>query len=127
MLWDSDYEEVMGNAFDTPMLDIWNGEKYKLFRRLHATKQWNDIPICARCDTWMCKTKKTVGDGDRMIMQYPFYRQYISPANRLADYSVGGTLEEIWGSLKSATKKVTGSLLNLNPLWRKGVMSAVAC
>jgi hypothetical protein len=28
---DSDYEEVMGNAYETPILDIWNGEKYKLF------------------------------------------------------------------------------------------------
>lgn len=112
---DSDYEEVMGNAYETPMLDIWNGEKYRRFRHLHATKQWNEIPICSRCDTWMCKTKKTIGDGDRMILQYPFYRQYLAPTGTAEN----NTLESVWGALKSTTKKVTGTLISLNPLRAK--------
>lgn len=116
---DSDYEEVMGNAFDTPMMDIWNGSKYKLFRRLHATKQWDAIPICARCDTWMCKTKKTVGEGNRMVLQYPFYRQYVVPSGQMVDHSVAAALNEIWATVSDSTKKAAGMLLSLTPLWRK--------
>ena len=116
---DSDYEEVMGNSYDTPILDIWNGEKYRKFRMLHATKRWNEIPICARCDTWMCKTRKTVSEGERMVFQYPFYRQYVAPSNeRTKDWSTS-SLEEIWSTLKNTTKKMTSTLINLSPLRSK--------
>ena len=115
---DSDYEEVMGNAYSTPMLDVWNGEKYRRFRMLHATKQWNDIPICARCDTWMCKTKKTIKENERIVFQYPFYRQ-IMPLNNQQAFGSSTTLEEVWGAVKNTTKKVATTLISLNPLWKK--------
>ncbi len=116
---DSDYEEVMGNAYETPMLEIWNAPKYRSFRMLHATKRWNEIPICARCDTWMCKTKKTVNEGDRMVLQYPFYRQYVAQSNELNAHWSNKSLDEIWSALKTTTKKMTGTLINLNPLRSK--------
>jgi radical SAM protein with 4Fe4S-binding SPASM domain len=115
---DSDYEEVMGNSFVTPILEIWNGSKYRHFRTLHATKRWNEIPICARCDTWMCKTKKTFGDGDRMVFQYPFYRQYQSLGNATGSDAPRNALDEVWGALKGTTKKITNTLISLNPLRR---------
>ena len=116
---DSDYEEVMGNAYATPMLEIWNGEKYRHFRMLHATKRWTEIPICARCDTWMCKTKKTVAEGDRMVLQYPFYRQYLAGAADRDQHWTNNSLNEIWGALKSTTRKAVGTLISLNPLRSK--------
>lgn len=116
---DSDYEEVMGNAYATPMQDIWNGEKYRRFRMLHALKRWNEIPICARCDTWMCKTKKTVGDGNRMVLQYPFYRQISHLANPHGGLLSGKMLEDVWAALKTTTKNAANALISLNPLRSK--------
>ena len=113
---DSDYEEVMGNAFETPILEIWNGEKYRHFRHLHAMKRWNEIPICSRCDTWMCKTKKTVGEGDRMVFQYPFYRQYVALVKESNSHWTRSAFEDIWGAVKNTTNKVANTLVNLNPL-----------
>ncbi len=115
---DSDYEEVMGNSYETPILDIWNGEKYRRFRKLHALKQWDQIPICARCDTWACKTKKTVGEGDRMMLQYPFYRQYISLRTEYSP-NTAQILDEIWGAVKSGTKTAATKLISLTPLRSK--------
>src|SRR5207244_7297316 len=111
---DSDYEEVMGNSYETPILDIWNSEKYRRFRRLHVLKKWDEIPICARCDTWMCKTKKTVAEGERMVFQYPFYRQHFSMAAGPSD-SLRGMLDEPWGAVKSSTTKIPTCLIRLTP------------
>jgi radical SAM protein with 4Fe4S-binding SPASM domain len=49
----SDYEGViLGNLFDRPMGEIWNGSEYAAFRRAHAS---DDPPECCRgCGTrWM--------------------------------------------------------------------------
>jgi radical SAM protein with 4Fe4S-binding SPASM domain len=75
---DSSYEEVMGNVYTTPILDVWNNEKYRLFRKKHMLREWMDIPICGRCDSWTCKTRRVVRQGDLLIHQYPFY-QHIHP------------------------------------------------
>ena len=116
---DSDYEEVMGNAYDTPILEIWNGAKYRHFRMLHATGRWNEVPMCARCDTWMCKTKKTIGDGDRMILQYPFYRQIHAMHNEPLGLLAGTPFEDLWAAVKTTTKQATNALIQLTPLRNK--------
>lgn len=73
---DSDYEEVMGNSYTTPLLEIWHNEKYQRFRKLHRDGEWNKIPMCSRCDTWMCKTSYPVIIEKWMVYQYPFHRVY---------------------------------------------------
>lgn len=42
----SDY--VMGNVFETPLGDIWRGEKFMEFRR-RVEEERETIPICAEC------------------------------------------------------------------------------
>ena len=40
----------MGNAFQQPVLDILNGEKYNLLRFAHSEKQFQLFPYCDQCD-----------------------------------------------------------------------------
>lgn len=70
------YEEVVGNAYTTSILEIWNGERYRRMRRLHLEGRWNEIPICSKCDTWMSKTGYPILEGDRIVNQYPFHRVF---------------------------------------------------
>ncbi|MBM3741096.1 MAG: hypothetical protein FJW39_35625, partial [Acidobacteria bacterium] len=41
---------VLGNAFEQPVLDILNGEKYRLLRWAHRNKQFGLFPYCNQCD-----------------------------------------------------------------------------
>jgi len=44
-----DYPDfVTGNILDTPLQDIWNGERYAMFRKA-LTGNGGTFPICARC------------------------------------------------------------------------------
>jgi MoaA/NifB/PqqE/SkfB family radical SAM enzyme len=40
-------EWVVGNVNQTPAMEVWNGEKFRSFRRLLAER--GTLPICARC------------------------------------------------------------------------------
>jgi hypothetical protein len=37
----------MGNVFETPFLQVWNGSRFRSFRRL--IRQEKRLPICHRC------------------------------------------------------------------------------
>lgn len=76
---DHKYEEVFGNAYETSILDIWNGDKYRNFRRLHLEKRWNDIGICSRCDSWLAKSTRVIRDGDLLVAQTPVSQQFSRP------------------------------------------------
>ena len=41
---------VLGNAFEQPVLDILNGDKYNLLRMSHKEKQFGIFPYCDQCD-----------------------------------------------------------------------------
>ena len=45
---DAQGEHVMGNILNQPFADIWNGEKYRDFRRQIATKQ-SEVDLCRLC------------------------------------------------------------------------------
>jgi radical SAM protein with 4Fe4S-binding SPASM domain len=40
----------LGNAFETPVLDILNSEKYRLLRWSHKMKEFGLFPYCDQCD-----------------------------------------------------------------------------
>jgi MoaA/NifB/PqqE/SkfB family radical SAM enzyme len=48
--YDYNNQIILGNAFETPALDILNGEKYRLLRWAHRTKQFSLFPYCDQCD-----------------------------------------------------------------------------
>ena len=54
-----------------------------------------------------------------MVLQYPFYRQYLAAESDKDPHWTNRSLDEIWGALKSTTKKAVGTLINLNPLRRQ--------
>ena len=41
---------VLGNAFEQPVLEILNGEKYRLLRLAHREKKFKLFPYCDQCD-----------------------------------------------------------------------------
>ena len=51
---------VLGNAFDQPVLDILNGEKYQLLRLAHREKKFELFPYCNQCDQLLPHTDALV-------------------------------------------------------------------
>jgi wyosine [tRNA(Phe)-imidazoG37] synthetase (radical SAM superfamily) len=48
--YDYNNKIVLGNAFQDPVLEILNGDKYKLLRFAHNSKKFNLFPYCDQCD-----------------------------------------------------------------------------
>ena len=42
-------EHVMGNVNDNTLDEIWNGKKFKRFRKLHIDRKWDKIKMCKNC------------------------------------------------------------------------------
>ncbi len=47
--FDNDDETVVGDWRREGLYDIWNGEKYKNTRRIHAEGRYREMDICRRC------------------------------------------------------------------------------
>ena len=50
--YDSNGINVMGNFEETPLLNIWHGEKRQKFLRMHIEAKRNDLPLCGKCEYW---------------------------------------------------------------------------
>ena len=48
--YDYNNQIILGNAFETPVLEILNGEKYRLLRYAHRMKKFGMFPYCDQCD-----------------------------------------------------------------------------
>jgi hypothetical protein len=48
--YDYNNKVILGNAFEQPVLDILNGEKYRLLRISHDEKKFGLFPFCNQCD-----------------------------------------------------------------------------
>jgi MoaA/NifB/PqqE/SkfB family radical SAM enzyme len=48
--YDYNNKIVLGNAFESSVLDILNSPKYKLLRYAHSMKKFNMFPYCGQCD-----------------------------------------------------------------------------
>jgi len=48
--YDYNNQIILGNAFEAPVLDILNGEKYRLLRWAHRNKEFKLFPYCDQCD-----------------------------------------------------------------------------
>lgn len=48
--YDYNNQIVLGNAFTMPVLDVLNGEKYRLLRYAHRMKEFSLFPYCDQCD-----------------------------------------------------------------------------
>jgi MoaA/NifB/PqqE/SkfB family radical SAM enzyme len=48
--YDYNNQIILGNAFETPVLDILNGPKYRLLRYAHRMKRFGLFPYCDQCD-----------------------------------------------------------------------------
>lgn len=48
--YDYNNQIILGNAFERPVLEILNGEKYRLLRYAHRMKKFSMFPYCDQCD-----------------------------------------------------------------------------
>ena len=48
--YDYNNQIVLGNAFQQPVLEILNGDKYRLLRLSHSEKKFSLFPYCNQCD-----------------------------------------------------------------------------
>jgi len=48
--YDYNNQVILGNAFETPVLEILNGPKYRLLRYAHRMKRFGVFPYCDQCD-----------------------------------------------------------------------------
>jgi len=48
--YDYNNKIILGNAFETPVLDILNGPKYRLLRYAHRQNKFELFPYCDQCD-----------------------------------------------------------------------------
>lgn len=45
-----DHDEYnIGNWRETPLVDLWNSEKYKYIRKMHMSNQYSKIQMCQKC------------------------------------------------------------------------------
>jgi radical SAM protein with 4Fe4S-binding SPASM domain len=45
-------EEIIGDANNQPISEIWNGEKLKKYRKYHLKGEYGKIPLCKKCNGW---------------------------------------------------------------------------
>ena len=58
--YDYNNQIVLGNAFQQPVLDILNGEKYRLLRLSHRENKFSLFPYCDQCDQLLPHTEALV-------------------------------------------------------------------
>ena len=58
--YDYNNQIVLGNAFQQSVLDILNGEKYRLLRLAHRDKKFTLFPYCDQCDQLLPHTEALV-------------------------------------------------------------------
>jgi radical SAM protein with 4Fe4S-binding SPASM domain len=74
---DYDYEIDVGSLAEQSLEEVWGGERYERLRRLHAEGQWDRLPICNDCDTWMmgCARKEVdYVDTTIRVTKAPYHR-----------------------------------------------------
>lgn len=48
--YDYNNQIILGNAFEKPVLEVLNGEKYRLLRHAHRMREFSIFPYCDQCD-----------------------------------------------------------------------------
>ena len=59
---DLEHKTVLGNVFEEPLVDIWNGERFQHMRRSLARRSPEDVSACANCDMPFDGSKFTAGN-----------------------------------------------------------------
>ncbi|MBS29099.1 MAG: molybdopterin biosynthesis protein MoeA [Alphaproteobacteria bacterium] len=86
-------ETSVGNVFEQPVRDVWNGEEMQKVRHYHETKQWDKVPFCKSCDRWASyEFEEEVRDG-LLIRKSPEYTYYnrIDRLDNWEESLLGGT------------------------------------
>lgn len=45
-----DDEADLGSMENVPLVEVWNGERYRWLRQMHAEQRFDEVPFCKDCD-----------------------------------------------------------------------------
>ena len=62
-----DDEADLGSILHTPLEEVWNGDRYKWLRKMHAEKRFDEIPFCKDCDFLYEDTEVLVWKNNDMV------------------------------------------------------------
>lgn len=51
--YDAEGELIIGNVLKQSISEIWEGSPLMLFRQAHINRDFDKIPLCARCRSWL--------------------------------------------------------------------------
>lgn len=54
----------LGNILENSIAQIWNGERARHYRELHAAGRRNEIHMCRGCDLWSTELKENIAGRD---------------------------------------------------------------
>lgn len=64
-------EHSFGNIFETPLIDIWNNEKYRQSRRLFLDNQYNRcLTVCDKCDNYIKSGNKGILKSNYLFIKW---------------------------------------------------------
>lgn len=66
----------MGNVFCKGVKNVWHGEKFQEIRQYHETGQYEQIPLCRRCDVWSNYLVEETDSDGIMIRKSPIMTYY---------------------------------------------------
>lgn len=69
-------EDNMGNVETTSVEAVWTGGKFKKYRELHESGEWDKIPACKDCDGWSAYDYEETVTGKHLIRRSPIYTYY---------------------------------------------------
>lgn len=49
---DGAWDEALGNINDAPLRDLWRSEPFRRFREAHLRLDFEQWPVCAKCNAW---------------------------------------------------------------------------
>lgn len=65
-----DSEATLGNLDDTKLEDVWNGERYRWLRQMHAEKRFDEVSFCKDCDFLYDDPEVLVWTNSNMVAQH---------------------------------------------------------
>lgn len=69
---------IVGNAVETSVKDVWQGEPLNKIRQHHENEEWDKVPFCKNCDRWASSQFKERQEGNLLIRtsaEFTFYNR----------------------------------------------------
>jgi radical SAM protein with 4Fe4S-binding SPASM domain len=83
-------KHILGDLKEQSIMEIWNGEQYRLHRRLMKQKRYSELPLCAECHAFWHEKHPRLS----LLMQIPPFEQMRLGLRRLRPRKYREELEQ---------------------------------